>query len=134
LTSALNSAILLRGRLSPYSASGWPDGCAGAPIGRPQYPALLAGYGPNRPPWNVAGVDYYCGIPTGAILTDWRTLNSPEINVDLGTGLITFNGDYTFNVDFSLGIGAAFRNHAGTAHNITWNNAAANRQPAVWSQ
>jgi hypothetical protein len=56
----------------------YPDGCPGAPTppGAIQYPTLLSTYGPNRPPWNVAGVDYYVGMPQGQALKDWRTLQT----------------------------------------------------------
>ncbi|MGB6176253.1 MAG: hypothetical protein WBF43_07930 [Methylocella sp.] len=45
----------------PYAAAGFADGCAGAVAGTPQNPTLLKQYGANRPPWNVAGVDYAVG-------------------------------------------------------------------------
>lgn len=38
------------------------DGSASPGIGSPQYPTLLSGY-TVRPPWKVAGVDYYVGAP-----------------------------------------------------------------------
>jgi hypothetical protein len=105
----------------------WPDGASGAPAGRPQYPWLLGGYGPYRPPWNVAGVDYRTGIPEDKLarLRDWRTLSGPNLNVDLVNGVITFNADYVFDsYDFSLGTGAILRNAAQPfgASNITFLN------------
>jgi hypothetical protein len=39
----------------------WNDGCGGAVPGVANDPTLLARYGANRPPWNVAGVDYRVG-------------------------------------------------------------------------
>lgn len=39
----------------------YADGCAGAVAGTPQNPTLLQRYRANRPPWNVAGVDYRVG-------------------------------------------------------------------------
>lgn len=56
----------------------YPDGCSGAPTpaGAIEYPNLLAQYGANRSPWNVAGVDYYVGMPAGLTLADWRTLQN----------------------------------------------------------
>ena len=44
------------------------DGSANAPAGSPQLPNLLVTYGANRPAWNVAGVDYYVGVPQGLSL------------------------------------------------------------------
>jgi hypothetical protein len=46
------------------------DGCASAPTGAPQLASLLTAYGNNRPLWNVAGVDYYTGVPSGLTLKD----------------------------------------------------------------
>jgi hypothetical protein len=65
----------------------YADGCPGAPTpaGTIQYPALLAKYGANRPPWNVAGADYYVGRPNdGQALTDWRTIQSNPNWYNLG--------------------------------------------------
>lgn len=71
--------------------SAYADGCANAPAGTPQYPNLLTKYGANRPPWNVAGVDYHLGIPQGTTLTRWETvfascLNNPDYNCTVGDG------------------------------------------------
>ena len=81
----------------------YADGCPNAPTGPIQYPSLLGTYGTHRPPWNVAGVDYYVGAPAGQTLTDWRTLNGS--NFTSNGGVITCNsGSVTFNeVDFTLG-------------------------------
>ena len=67
----------------PPSASACPrgtayqDGCAGAPTpaGAAQYPGLLAKYGARRPPWNVAGVDYYVGYPSNQTFKSWTVVN-----------------------------------------------------------
>jgi hypothetical protein len=109
----------------PRSASGWADGIAGAPRGRPQRPTLLDRYGPNRPPWNVAGVDYRVGVPEGLALKDWRTMSVPPyIGVNTTTGLIYVSGDYVFDgIDFSRGCGAQIYNPNGNgANNITIKN------------
>lgn len=88
--------------------SAYPDGCANAPAGTPQYPNLLTSYGSHRPPWNVPGVDYYVGAPTGITLTDWRTLSNPAYKVN-ADGSITFNSgcggkNIVFDkIDFTLG-------------------------------
>ena len=66
---------------------------------------LLTKYGANRPPWNVAGVDYYVGMPAGQTLTDWHSLSGPNIsNGDDATGEISCNsGSVTFSgVDFTV--------------------------------
>ena len=65
---------LAEGRNCPQG-NGYADGCVGAPSGTPQYPNLLNGYA-KRPPWNVAGVDYYVGAPGSTVLKDWQTLKT----------------------------------------------------------
>ena len=60
----------------PFSGAGYPDGCAAAPVATIQFPTLLNGYA-VRPPWNVAGVDYAVGIPSGTVLKDPMTATLP---------------------------------------------------------
>ena len=54
----------------------YQDGSNNASAGAPQLPNLLSGYA-VRAPWNVAGVDYAVGVPTGTALKDWETIRSP---------------------------------------------------------
>jgi hypothetical protein len=88
--------------------SSYPDGCANAPAGAPQYPHLLNKYGANRPPWNVAGVDYYVGMPQGQVLTDWEAIANPNVSTNPSTGLLSCNsGSVTLNaIDFTTHNGA----------------------------
>lgn len=51
---------------SPSTAG--TDGCAGSLGGTAQFPSLLTTYASHRSPWNVAGVDYAVGVPSGALL------------------------------------------------------------------
>jgi len=70
------------------------DGMNGAPIGASsvQHPNLLSGY-VLRPPWNVAGVDYYVGVPPNIALKDPATLSSSgSVYVDRGSGWIWVDG------------------------------------------
>lgn len=100
------------------------DGAAGASSAPPNYPAMLAPYGSNRPPWNVAGVDYYVGVRPGSQLQDWRTLNRPDLVVDVANGVV-YCGPTTAlvqNIDFSLGTGAVLRNGSGASSAYTVNN------------
>jgi hypothetical protein len=55
----------------------YDDGCAATPTASGalstsshQFPTVLNSYGANRPPFNVAGVDYPVGLPAGADLID----------------------------------------------------------------
>ena len=90
------------------------DGCLRAPVGSPQRPAILNGY-KQRPPWNVAGVDYYVGAPVGSTLVDWQTLGTTA-GIDISGHTIRCDGTYAASptsntvtldgVDFSLHGGA----------------------------
>ena len=79
------------------------DGFAGAPSGTPQYQTLLNGYA-SRTPWNVAGIDYYVGVPSGTVLQDPSTISMANVSVDTTDHLINVNGpNVTLNgYDFSL--------------------------------
>ncbi|MGB7045116.1 MAG: hypothetical protein WBD65_09480 [Methylocella sp.] len=61
LSPSQNMIVGLPHTICPYAGAGFADGCAGAQPGAPQNPTLLLQYGANRPPWNVAGVDYAVG-------------------------------------------------------------------------
>jgi hypothetical protein len=90
-------------------ASAVGDGCSAAPAGTSQAPTLLASYGANRPPWNVAGVDYAVGVPSGTSLTDWQSLSGPGVSINLGGHTVTLtnaNNTVINAVDFSLHGGA----------------------------
>jgi hypothetical protein len=100
------------------------DGAAGASSAPPNYPAMLAPYGRYRPPWNVAGVDYYVGVRPGSQLQDWRTLNRPDLTPNVSQGVVFVGPTCTLvqNIDFSLGTGAVLRNGAGGSSAYTVNN------------
>ena len=57
------------------------DGAANSPLGEPQVAGLLRGYA-ARPPWKVAGVDYYVGLPAGTYLKDPLTTAADGWAVD----------------------------------------------------
>ena len=82
------------------------DGSANAPAGAAQYPSLLSGYA-VRPSWNVAGVDYRVGFPTGQSFTNIRT--SQPANTSLSGNTLFVNADnVTINgYDFTAGGGVA---------------------------
>jgi len=102
--------ILLAAGFMASSGCAWAfdDGSENAPSGTVQHPTLLSGYA-MRPPWKVAGVDYYVGVPSTTTLTDWQNLSGPGITVNKSTGFIRVDGTsgVVFNgVDFSLHGGA----------------------------
>ena len=99
----------------------YPDGCSGAPSGTIQFPSLLSSY-VKRPPWNVAGVDYYVGVPAGTTLQDAQTIsmagvtvtNSPHKQVKITGNNITLNAiDFSVNGGYGLYI---------TGNNVTITN------------
>jgi hypothetical protein len=105
-----------------------------APVATIQQPTILSAY-TVRPPWNVAGVDYAVGIPSGTVLRDWRTINNggpsiPCLSVNLSAGLINITCDVTINaIDFSDSFApgtspgsAVLSNTSGGASNITITN------------
>lgn len=79
------------------------DGCAGAGSEPPQYPSMLERYGKNRPPFDVAGVDYHVGVPSNVTLRDPATEPLPA-GCSYNAGLVTCTKDNTVisGYDFSL--------------------------------
>ena len=97
------------------------DGSANSSAGTPELPNLLNGY-TARPYWMVAGVDYAVGKPSGQTLTDWESINIPEVivnvanrSVEVTANNVTLNG-----IDFSLHGGATVWIH--NANNTTISN------------
>jgi hypothetical protein len=80
--------ILLKSFAAVACPSSYADGCSNAPAGTAQYPNMLNGY-TSRPLWNVAGVDYHVGIPTGTTLTGWRSASAANASFDLGSGRVS---------------------------------------------
>ena len=105
------------------------DGRLDAPIGTPQYPALLNGYHDGgvadsryywpstmafngstskyyQPQWHVPGVDYAVGINPGVTLQDPTTISISGVSVNSGTHTVTVNtganGATISGIDFSL--------------------------------
>jgi hypothetical protein len=58
----------------------YADGSVNAPNGSAQYPTGLSGYR-VRPPWKVAGFDYYVGIPSGTSLSSPTSISNPNVTV-----------------------------------------------------
>jgi Domain of unknown function (DUF4082)/Calx-beta domain len=69
------------------------DGSERAPTGTPQYPSLLDTYGANVPTWNVAGVDYYVGVPQNLALKNPATISIAGVSVNTGSRSITITGN-----------------------------------------
>ena len=58
----------------------YADGSVNAPSGPVQRPTGLSGYR-LRPPWKVAGFDYYVGIPSGTVLSSPRSISNPDTTI-----------------------------------------------------
>src|ERR1700676_2131275 len=112
------------------------DGSENAPAGTAQYPTLLNGYGSggirsksngSQPPWNVAGVDYACGIPSGTSLSDPNGLSISGVTVNkcVANGGATSNsiGNYLAVTGNNVVIsGYDFSLHGGWQIDVTGNN------------
>lgn len=90
----------------PFPGFDWStvDGLRNAPTGSPQLPALLNasnGY-VTRPPWHVAGVDYYSGCPLNTILKDPASISMAGVSI-AGQQLTVSGNNITLDsYDFSL--------------------------------
>ena len=94
--------------------SGYADGALNAPAGTPQLPNLLNGYA-APPPWQVAGVNYAVGMPSGTSLKD------PTIaaNLPAGAGFNAANNlIYVWGTNVTLN-GFDFSLHGGTGVYLT---------------
>lgn len=100
----------------------YADGFVGASTGSPILPAILNSYGTTgarnkaidpvsgkqqQPPWNVACVDYECGVPASATLADPSTLTGiTGITVNAAGHTVTVGSSFVANpltnIDFSL--------------------------------
>ena len=67
----------------------YADGAVNAPRGSAQYPNGLSGYR-VRPPWKVAGFDYYVGIAEGTALISPASI--PDPNVTLSGNAVVCSG------------------------------------------
>lgn len=79
------------------------DGCPGAPSGTINQPTLLSSYA-TRPPWNVAGVDYHVGYPTGTVLADPSTISVSGVTVNTGTHTVTITGNNVTLSGYNFGL------------------------------
>ena len=98
------------------------DGSANAPAGTPQLPNLLSGY-TAPPPWQVAGVNYHVGVPSGTVLKNPATISMSGVSVNTSTHVITVTGsNVTLNgYDFSLNGGWEV-DQTSSANNLTIEN------------
>ena len=111
--------------IGSQASGGYHDGAANAPAGAPQLPGLLSGYA-VRPAWQVAGVDYAVGVPTGMALKD------PTVAANLPAGVTIDTVNHVVNIlgnnvtlngfDFSLHGGYGIVIQPGTTGTTTIEN------------
>lgn len=65
--------------------------------GSPQYPALLNGY-TLRPPFQVAGVDFYVGLPSSQTLAAPTTLSGTGVSVNSSIKAVTLSGSNNITI------------------------------------
>src|SRR5262249_51657820 len=79
------------------------DGSSNASGGLAQRPDLLKGKA-VRPPWQVAGVDYAVGAPSGTTLKNPAAISMSGVSVDAANKIVTVSGNNVKldGYDFSL--------------------------------
>ena len=89
LLSGMQASATAETQRAPSHA--FDDGFPGAPRGTPQLPMLLSGYA-ARPPWAVAGVDYFVGYPAGMVLKDPSAIGTAGVSVDPAHRIVHVTG------------------------------------------
>ena len=97
------------------------DGSANAPAGAPQLPNLLSSY-PVRPSWNVAGVDYYVGVPAGTVLKNPATISMAGVSVDTSNHVVTITGDNVTLDGYDFSLNGGWKVDVASGNNITIKN------------
>ena len=99
------------------------DGSTNAPTRTPEFANLLNSY-VVRPPWKVAGVDYYVGVPSGTILKSPSTISMAGVSIDSANHIVYVNGQNVTltGYDFSLNGGWQVYLSTTSAANITIEN------------
>jgi Bacterial Ig-like domain/Right handed beta helix region len=114
------------------------DGSANAPAGTPEFTSILNGYA-ARPAWNVAGVDYYVGTPSGTVLKNPSTISMAGVSVNSSSHVVTVSGSNVTldGYDFSLNGGWQV-NITNGANNVTVENSyfkvGANNQDPIFAE
>lgn len=131
-TLAVQASNSVGSATASFEVSAYADGSVNAPLGPVQYPTALAGYR-ARPPWKVAGFDYYVGVPSGTALSSPESISNPDITLSGNAVVCSGSGaSVTLNaVDFT---GYYVRIPAGGCSALTITNSnfacAKNRSPA----
>jgi hypothetical protein len=94
------------------------DGSANAPAGTPELPTLLSGYA-VRPSWNVAGVDYAVGMPSGTILKAPSTISMVGVSVDVADHVIKVSGNNITLSGYDFSLDGGWQVSINSGNNIT---------------
>src|SRR4051812_28221359 len=98
------------------------DGSANAPAGTAQFANLVNGYA-VRPTWNVAGVDYYVGTPSGTVLKDPTSISMAGVSVDKSAHIISVSGSNVTLSGYDFGLNGGWQvNVINNANNVTIQN------------
>jgi hypothetical protein len=98
------------------------DGSANAPSGTPQLSNILSGYA-ARPGWNVAGVDYHVGTPSGTALKDPSSISMAGVSVDKSAHIVTVSNSNVTLDGYDFGLGGGWQvDIVNNANNITIEN------------
>jgi hypothetical protein len=98
------------------------DGSANAPSGTPQLSNILSGYA-VRPTWNVAGVDYHVGTPSGAVLKDPSSISMAGVSVDKSAHIVTVSNSNVTLDGYDFGLSGGWQvDVVNNANNITIQN------------
>jgi len=117
-----NVPVRHRGAPTCLHGTAYADGCPAAVTTAAQFPLMLNGYA-ARPPWNVAAVDYYVGIPAGTSLTGANVAGMPAGCAYSATGstdgthpaVTCSSGTPTLNaIDFGVNNGVQLRITGGS--------------------
>src|SRR4051812_26172243 len=82
---------------------------------------LLSGYA-ARPGWDVAGVDYAVGIPTGAVLKDPASISMAGVSVDANAHAVHVTGNNVTLSGYDFSGGGGWTVYVDSGTNITIQN------------
>jgi hypothetical protein len=106
------------GNTSSASASETVAVGAAAAGGTPQLPNLFSNY-PVRPPWQVAGVDYYVGLPAGTKLKDPSAPGALPAGASIDGYLIYVAGNNVTLSGFDFSLHGGYGIYVAGASNTT---------------
>jgi hypothetical protein len=83
---------------------------------------MLKTYGSNRPKWNVAGVDYYVGVPSGAALADPSTNAPAGCTFSSGSSQLACSGSNIVVKGFDFSLNGGMKLYITGSNNVVSGN------------